>query len=216
MTLTRSLVESSARVYQERGPLYTVEQETVETFSTAIRRGAYGWRDVEWVVQWYYRRHLGNYPDRKRRAVEERFRENDFEDVRDVLFAVVRDGGELGGDGDELGGDGSELDNDELEGKSSRGVLERRVDLLRSLEGIDVRLASAFLLFLYPSRHVVVGEREWGVLVDAGELDAPYPDPPSFDDYRRYHERCDDLMDRFEVDAWTLYQALWQLSGNEE
>ena len=205
MTLTRSLVESSAREYQDVEPFYTVEQETVETLPAAVRRGTYGWRDVEWVVQWYFRRHMGRYPDRERRTIEDRFRENDYEAVRVVLGEVVaEESGAVDGD------------TEDVYGGEREDRLEFRIDRLTALEGVDVRLASAFLLFLFPMRYVVVGGREWGVLARAGELEETYPHPPSIEEYLQYQYRCSDLLDRFDIDAWTLYRAIWRLGAERE
>jgi hypothetical protein len=187
MELTRSLVERKADEYREREPLYAVEAEHVGRLHRTFASGDYGWRDVEWVVQWYFRRYLGAFPDQERRAVEEQFRDNDFDDVVTALTAVLED-----------------------------GDVTETVDRLTELDGIDVRVASAFLLFLYPEQYVVVGEREWAVLFEAGELDDPYPGPPSPDEYLPYHETCRDLRERFDVDAWTLYRALWRLWQDEE
>jgi hypothetical protein len=47
-------------------------------------------------------------------------------------------------------------------------------------------------------------------LAAAGELDGPYPDPPSAADYRRFDDACRAVTDRTGVDAWTLYRALWR------
>jgi hypothetical protein len=187
MELTRSLVERKADEYREREPLYAVEAEHVGRLHRTFASGDYGWRDVEWVVQWYFRRYLGAFPDQERRAVEEQFRDNDFDDVVTTLTAVLED-----------------------------GDVTETVDRLTELDGIDVRVASAFLLFLYPEQYVVVGEREWAVLFEAGELDDPYPGPPSPDEYLPYHETCRDLRERFDVDTWTLYRALWRLWQDEE
>ena len=185
MELTRSLVEAKAQEYREVEPLYTVEQEHVEMLSQTFRGEEYGWRYVEWVVQWYFRRHLGAYPDTERRATEGSFRENDFEDVVDVLSAVV-----------------------EL-----RSVAER-LDQLTTLIGVDVPAASAFLMFAFPDRYIAIGDREWRVLVEADELERSYPDALSVDDYLTYHEVCRDLADRLDADAWTIYRALWRI-GDE-
>ena len=184
MELTRSLVERKAEEYRQREPLYAVEQEGIETLPDAFADGTFGWRDAEWVVQWYYRRFLGAYPDAERRRQEERFGENDFETVRSVLEDVA----------------------------SMDGVASR-VDRLTELAGVDVPVASAFLLYVDPASYIVVGEREWGVLREAGELADPYPDPPSVAAYGAYLDRCRELGDRFDCDMWTLYRALWRLSS---
>jgi len=185
MELTRSLVESTAEEYERQEPLYAVEQEHVEIVPETIRSGEYGWRDVEWVVQWYYRRYLGAYPGEKRRDGEAAFRDNSFEEVLDRLAATV--------------------ESDDTAEKLRH---------LTALDGVDVPVGSAFLLFLFPDRYVVVGEREWEVLREAGELDEPYPDPPSIEEYLAYDGVCQDLIDRFDVDAWTLYRALWRLEDD--
>jgi len=54
MELTRSLVETRAQRYQEVQPLATVEREHVEILPEMLAEEEFGWRDVEWVVQWYF------------------------------------------------------------------------------------------------------------------------------------------------------------------
>lgn len=87
-----------------------------------------------------------------------------------------------------------------------------RLDRLTTLIGVDVPVASAFLMFTFPDRYVAIGDREWRALVEADELERSYPDAPSVEDYRTYHEICRDLTDRFDADAWTLYRTLWRIS----
>lgn len=183
MELTRPLVEAKAAEYEREEPLYAVEAEHVGMLPEALRDGEYGWRDLEWVVQWYFRRYLGAYPDEGRRAAEEAFRDNDFEDVSEALSLAV-----------------------------SRDDTAGKLDGLASLDGVDVPVGSAFLLFLYPERYVVVDERVWEVLHEAGEVDVAYPDPPSVEGYLTFDGACRDLMDRFDADAWALYRALWRLA----
>ncbi|WP_222919595.1 hypothetical protein [Natrinema sp. SYSU A 869] len=183
MVLTRSLVNSRAHEYREQEPLYAVEEEQLETLPSAFTSGEYGRRDAVWVVRWYYRRFLGDYPDDERRDAEERFRNNDVEAVRDAIADAV---------------DASD---------AAAGV-----DSLTTLEAVDVPVASAFLMFIDPEEYVVVGPREWSALREAGELSRPYPDPPSVSQYETYLECCRSLAARFDCDLWTLYRALWRLS----
>ncbi|WP_265112526.1 hypothetical protein [Halosolutus halophilus] len=185
MALTRSTVTTKADEYREREPLYAVEQEGIETLPAAFEAGEFGWRDVEWVVQWYYRRFLGSVPNAERREREERFGRNDFEDVRDALDDVT-----------------SAIDPAD------------RIDRLTALDGVDVPIASAFLLFADPDACIVVGEREWTVLRDHGRLTDPYPDPPSVSEYWTYLETCRSLAERLDCDMWTLYRACWRLWKN--
>lgn len=184
MELSRDRVEAGAEEYADEEALYAVEAEQLETLPRAFEAGEYGWRDAAWVVRWYYRRFLGAYPADRRRAVEDAFGENDYETIRAVLEDVI-------------------ASSDDGE----------RVDRLTDLAGVDVRIASAFLFFIEPDDYVVVGEREWRVLREAGELSEPYPDPPSVGDYEVYLSTCRSLVDRLDSDTWTLYRALWRLSG---
>jgi hypothetical protein len=187
MELTPSLVAEKAREYRETEMLSDTEREHVDILPGMFADGEYGWRDAEWVVQWYFRRYLGDYPNADRRAAEAAYGENDFDDVLDTLSAVT------------------EADDD-----------AERVRLLRTLEGVDVRIASAFLQFLIPEEYVVVGDREWAVLRAADELDEPYPDPPGVEAYLTYLEVCREVAERCDCDLWTLYTALWRLWNDVE
>lgn len=186
MELTASLVASKAREYRHQEPLYDVEQERIETLPDAFGDDAFHWKDAEWVFRWYFRRFLGDFPHVERQPAEDAFRENSFEAIREALLAVSRS------------------DNP-----------AERVELLTALAGVDVPVASAFLLFVDPDRNVVVGEREWSVLREAGELSAAYPDPMTVGDYERFIEVCRMLIDRFDCSGWTLYRGLWRLAKAE-
>ncbi|WP_121742107.1 hypothetical protein [Natronorubrum halophilum] len=187
MELTRSLVETRAREYREREALYTVEQENLETLPGAFESGEYGRRDTAWVVRWYYRRFLGDYPDAERRKAEEELRDNDFEAVRSAISDAV----------------------DAVDA----GDVAVGIDRLTDLEAVNVPVASAFCMFIDPDASLVVGPREWAALRTANELEQPYPAPPSISEYETYLERCRSLADRFDCDLWTLYRALWRLSA---
>lgn len=182
MELTRSVVESRASEYRAEEPLYSVEQEAIDIFPEMFATGEFGFRDAEWVVMWYYRRFLGEFSHARRQSVEAAFGNNDFETIKQVVADVV-------------------------ETSNPRANVERLTDL----DGVDVPIASAFLMFLDPEQYVVVGEREWSVLEEADLLSDPYPDPPSPSDYERYLDACRQLTDRFDCDCWTLYMALWRL-----
>ncbi len=185
MKLTRSLLTEKAKEYADEEPLYPVEEEGIETYPAAFTTGEFGWRDAEWVVQWHYRRFLGAYPEEEHREGEERFGENDFETVREAVVDAAN---------------GSDL--------------EGRIERLTELEGVDVPVASAFLQFIDPDRFLAVDGRTWGVLSESGELDGPYPDPPSVGEYREFLRVCRRIGDEFDVDIWTLYRALWRLGSD--
>lgn len=185
MHLTAALVEDAIDEYPDVQPLSAVETEHLEMLPDTFERGEYGWRDPEWVVQWYYRRFLGGYPDAERRAAETAYGGNAYEDVRAAISGAV--------DADET---------------------PEKLQHLTALAGVDVPVASAFLQFVAPEAYVVVGERTWSGLHEAGELDGPYPDPPSVPTYERYVETCRAVADRCGCSLWDLYRTLWML-GDE-
>lgn len=182
MELTGEVVRAKAAEYEGEHALFAVEDEQVEGLPGAFASGNFGWRDAEWVVQWYYRRSLGAVPNAERRAREDAYDENDYEAVRDALAAA------------------SEAET-ALEG----------LDHLTELSGVDVGVGSAFLMFLDPEANIVVGDREWGTLHRAGELDDPMPADLTRADYGTYLEVCHELGERFDCSMWTLYRALWRL-----
>jgi len=184
MELTREVVEARAAEYEAEEALFAVEDEQVEGLPGAFASGDFGWRDAEWVVRWYHRRFLGDFPEDRRREAEAAFGDNDYEAVRSAI-------------------------SDALEAPHDADKVRRLTDL----DGVDVPVASAFCMFADPDAFVVVGEREWAVLREAGALDGPYPDPPSVDEYLTYLDACRAVADRTDCDLWTLYRALWRLYG---
>ena len=182
MDLTSTLVEEKAATYRETQPLAAVEAQHLDILPGMLRSGEYGWRDVEWVVQWYYRRYLGAYPDRERRAVEAAFGDNTYEAVAEALARV-----------------------------STAETVEEKLGALTALEGVDIPVASAYLFFMAPESYLAVDDRQWRALEAAGRLGGPYPDPPSVDDYLAYLETCRPLAEDVGVDLATLYRALWRL-----
>jgi hypothetical protein len=126
----------------------------------------------------------GTLTDEERREAEERFLDNDYE-------AVV----------------------DAVQGAATSDSLDERVGALTALTGVDVPVASAFLAYTHPAECVAVGEREWGALRAASELDEPYPEPVTPAAYRRYLQAVRSVADRTDRNPWTVYRALWRLGG---
>ncbi|MFC6988887.1 hypothetical protein ACFQJD_09495 [Haloplanus sp. GCM10025708] len=183
MELTAALVAEKADEYERREPFYEVERERLATLPAAFDEGPMVWRDVEWVVRWYFRRNRRSRPDRRER-VEAAFRDNDFDDLAAALDAV------------------HDADTD-----------RERLTRLEALAGVDVPVASAILQYAFPDRYVAVDARLWSVLRDADELDDSYPDPPSKADYERFVTICRTVADRLGVGLQTLYRALWRLGS---
>jgi hypothetical protein len=179
-------VERYRSAYRNEEPLYAVEREAVETLPDAFREGDYGPRDAEWVVQWYFRRFLGAYPGAQRRRIEGEFEAADPADVRDAVAAAC-----------------------------DAPDYEAALSALLSLPGVDVRVGSAFLLFVDPDRYQVVGEREWRVVAGLTDLDPEYPDSLDVDDYGRFLDAARDLAARYadrhdSLTQWELYTVLWR------
>lgn len=186
MELTRELIEEKAEEYERAEPLVVRERDHLEAFPEAFSTGEYGWKDAEWVVRWYFRRYLGAYPDERRREIEAAFGDNEFGDVRDAIDAT-------------------------LEAESTGEKLRT----LTTLSGVDVDVASAFLQFIEPESYVVVDDRAWGALQKAGELDDPYPNPPSPTAYERYLTTCRELADELGCSLRVLHCALWRLGSSD-
>lgn len=186
MDLTAETVAEHVDTYPEIQPLSLVEEEHLDLLPAMFADGEYGWRDPEWVVQWYGRRFLGGTSDQDRRALEDAYDDNDYEAVHDAITAAVDAG-------------------------SAAGMLSH----LTGLDGVDVSIGSAFCQFIDPDDYVVVDARQWTVLRDAGELDTDYPDPPTVDDYERYLETYRAVAERCECSLWDLYRALWVLGRDE-
>ena len=155
MELRESTLRDRARAYAETEPLYDVERQHVETVPRTFAGDEYGRRDAQWIVRWYFRRYLGEYPDRERREREEAFRDNAFGDVIDALDAAV----------DALGVEEHERDD------GAGADVDAALSALTALDGVDVAVASGFCQFLAPSRFVAIDRRIWAVLAAAGELD---------------------------------------------
>lgn len=183
MELTAAQVNSLAEKYMSVEPLAAVEQEHIEMLPETFAGEEYGRRDVEWVVQWYFRRYLGAYPDKERRETEERFRDNDFSVVLETLATVA----------------------------DRRDETAENLHLLCELSGVDVPVASAFLQFTHPDRYVALDSRLWKILGECDELAGPYPEEPTRESYRRFDDACQRLTAQLAVDPWTLYRGLWRL-----
>ncbi|SDQ55660.1 hypothetical protein [Natronobacterium texcoconense] len=185
MELTADTVDALAYEYADDNPFATVEAEHLEIMPATLARGDYGWRDLEWVVQWYYRRRL-DYDNAARRRREAAFGDNEYEDVHDAIDDAVA--------ADETGA---------------------KLEALTALSGVDVSVATAFLQFLDPDRYLVLSDREWAALQACGELEEPYPEEPSPAAYERYLETCRDVVGRCDCNLQTLYRALWQVETSE-
>lgn len=86
-----------------------------------------------------------------------------------------------------------------------------RLEALLALEGVDVRIASAFLQFIDPERFAAVAEPCWDALMDAGDLDEPFPEPVKPSAYERYIDRCSEYAEIADLSVADVGRALWRL-----
>ena len=93
--------------------------------------------------------------------------------------------------------------------------LQQKVGILIELSGIQVKMASAFLLFMDPEEYTVMDWRAADVLHDEGYLQSSVSDDPSADEYEKYVQTCRSVADQFEVDLRTLDRALWVIGGKQ-
>lgn len=183
--LTREQVQRLCREYEREEPFYAVENERLETMPAAVRQGSLSWKDAEWLVRWYYRRHLTSAYNERRTATESGFRENDWGDVRNTLEIVIG------------------MDDP-----------AERVAQVAALQGTDVGVASGVLYFLDPEDDIVMGEPEWRSLEDLGERTRGYPEAARPSDYHDYRATCARLRDDLSVSFIELQRALWRLSSD--
>ncbi|GAB7091168.1 hypothetical protein JCM18237_14390 [Halorubrum luteum] len=229
MELTADDVERYVEEYRAEEPLYPVEQEGIETLPDALRAGEYGPRDAEWVVRWYFRRYLGEYPHDERAEIEDQFADVEMGRVK----AAIADAADAIDDAVESETHTSESEthtsesethtSESLSGRTGRSddgsdaqpAHAAALDALTDLPAVDVRVGSAFLTFLHPDTYVPIGEREWEILRDVSSLDRSYPTSPSIEDYGRFLESVREIENRLETDARTTYMVLWRLSKED-
>lgn len=84
-----------------------------------------------------------------------------------------------------------------------------RIDILRTLDGVGVPLASSLLSAVYPERFAIMDARTVGALHAAGHLDS---DNPARIDYLDYISTLMTLADACGCSPVELYRALYAWS----
>lgn len=180
--LTPDRLDELVRTYEDEEPFYLVERQRLENLPPAVRDGSLLWKDAQWIVRWYYRRHLDRELTGERERVESAFRSNPWDAVRAAIETAAE----------------------------TRGLPER-ITHLTDLDGIAVPEATAILHFVDPGRDMVMGPREWRGLRACHELDRPYPETPVVSDYATFLRTCRSLGDRLDADLVSIRRALWRL-----
>ncbi len=187
MQIEPETIDEYAAEYREREPLYPVERESIESLPDAFRAGEYGPRDAQWVVRWYFRRYLSDYPHDERTTIEDRFANVDMGRVKAAIAEATEAVDEGGPD-----------------------AHERALAPLTELPGVDIRVGSAFLTFLDPDTYLPIGDREWTVLREWTSLEGTYPSPLTAEEYGRFLDAARELSDRLDRDTRTLHLAIWR------
>lgn len=97
----------------------------------------------------------------------------------------------------------------------SANSVSEKVTVLTGLHGVQVRMASAILLFVNPDRFTVLDWRAWDVLHKNGYLPDEMPDDPTVEDYLLYLGVCWAIANEYDVNLRTLDMALWALGGED-
>lgn len=90
--------------------------------------------------------------------------------------------------------------------------LSEAVDALRGLHGVQVPMASAFLMFMDPNKYTVIDERAWKAFRDLGYVTADYDNQSTYK-YVLYLGICKALALEHGVSLRNLDRALWVLGG---
>ncbi|WP_458190841.1 hypothetical protein [Haladaptatus sp. NG-WS-4] len=189
MELDRHRLLEKSREYERQEPLFLVEQDRLETLPNAFEEGTVVWKDMEWIVRWYYRRELGAVPHQERESAERRFRTNSWETVDATIEAARR-----------------------------APTATKMTKRLLELKGVTVPVASAILQFMDPEEFIVHDEQIWRLLHKINKLDEQAPNSLSVDAYVAYLEQCRATVAEFDVDLQTLYRASRRLpkTGSDE
>lgn len=200
MELTPDDVERYVEEYRSEEPLYPVEQEGIETLPDAFRAGEYGPRDAEWVVRWYFRRYLGEYPHDERSAIEERFADINMGRVKAAIAEAIEAIDDAAGE---------PVTRPPGDGPTATGY-DEALAALTDLPAVDVRVGSAFLTFLSPDTFLPIGDREWEAMCELQTIDEPYPSDPTIADYGRYLDAVHETRDMLETDVRSVYMVVWR------
>lgn len=102
--------------------------------------------------------------------------------------------------------------NEALEEALTADSVIESVKTLRSIAGVQVPMASAFLLFMDPAAYTVIDQKAWTVLREFGYLSNEH-DNHSTEQYLLYLGTCRSLATEYDVSLRDLDRALWMIGG---
>lgn len=98
---------------------------------------------------------------------------------------------------------------DAIHQATQRTTISGKLEALRTLNGIEIPVASSILVFMNPDRYTVLDKRAWTALYDIGYVYDRGFDNDSIEDYLVYLGTCRALACEYDVDLRTLDRVLW-------
>ena len=86
-----------------------------------------------------------------------------------------------------------------------------KIKVLTLLNGVQIRMASAILMFCFPDQYTVMDYRAWGSLKAFDKIDGEIDD--TFECWQKYNEICREIAKQNGVSLRKLDKALWQFQG---
>ena len=89
-----------------------------------------------------------------------------------------------------------------------------KIEILTLLNGVQIRMASAILMFCFPEQYTVMDYRAWDSLKAFDKVDGEIDD--TFECWQNYNEICREIATQNGVSLRKLDQALWQYKGEKK
>ena len=86
-----------------------------------------------------------------------------------------------------------------------------KIEILTMLNGVQIRMASAILLFCFPEQYTVMDYRAWDSLKALDKINGEIGD--TFECWQKYNEICREIAKQNGVSLRKLDKALWQFQG---
>ena len=86
-----------------------------------------------------------------------------------------------------------------------------KIEILTLLNGVQIRMASAILMFCFPNQYTVMDYRAWDSLKAFGMIGGEIND--TFECWQKYNEICREIATQNGVSLRELDKALWQYNG---
>ena len=89
-----------------------------------------------------------------------------------------------------------------------------KIEILTLLNGVQIRMASAILMFCFPEQYTVMDYRAWDSLKAFDKIDEEITD--TFECWQKYTVICREIATQNGVSLRKLDKALWQYQGGDK